>query len=40
MLTENQYGRGVLLESYFVNMQKNYRRTSMRKCDFNEAALE
>ena len=33
---EEQPPRGVLKESYSENMQQIYRRTPMRKCDFNK----
>ena len=39
-IVQKQSSRSVLRESYSENMQQIYRRTSMRKCDFNKVAKQ
>ena len=36
---QKQPSRGVLRKKYSENMQQIYRRTPIRKCDFNKVAL-
>ena len=37
---KRQPPKGVLVKAFSENMQQNYRRTPMGKCDFNKVALQ
>ena len=37
---QKQQSRGVLREMYTENMQQIYRRSPMRKCDFNKVGKQ
>ena len=40
LLIRKQPSRGVPMERYSENMQQNYRRIPMPKCEFNKVALQ